>query len=395
MKILFVHEVSWHKKVSYEMHDFPELLSLRGHEVRFLDYDEGSPRTRFHTLTTVESRCHAGSRVSLTTPPKILPGILGRLLATVIHPIQFSLLVRQSRPDIVVLYSMPTSGWQIALIGRILGIPVVARVIDVPHALRRSSFRPLIRWSERIVFRNVSHVATHNRTLQAYCIENGADSARTSIIFPGVDTSRFFPDKTRTDLQVRLGINTSSKVIVFMGTLFRFCGLRELVTELVDSLHADKQLTLLIIGDGEQFSSLSKMIEKHRLQRQVILSGRVDYDELSDYLRLGDVAVLPFHRELVTECALPGKVLQYISCGVPTIATPLSGLVSALEDGHGVVYAGSMRDMVSLLSELLDDPTRRERISECGLLQVKEKFNWSNQIQEFENLLTRIIQEAS
>ena len=37
MKILFIHEVGWFNKVIYEMHDFPELLSLKGHEVHFKD----------------------------------------------------------------------------------------------------------------------------------------------------------------------------------------------------------------------------------------------------------------------------------------------------------------------------------------------------------------------
>ena len=83
MKILFVHEVSWFNKVVFEMHDFPELLSLNGHEVHFLDFDEGKPRARWKPVTTIETRAHAGSQVSVTTPPKFLPGILGRLGALI------------------------------------------------------------------------------------------------------------------------------------------------------------------------------------------------------------------------------------------------------------------------------------------------------------------------
>ena len=40
MKLLFIHEVSWRKKVVYEIHDFPELLAMRGHDVTFFEYDE-------------------------------------------------------------------------------------------------------------------------------------------------------------------------------------------------------------------------------------------------------------------------------------------------------------------------------------------------------------------
>ena len=34
MKILFIHEVNYRAKVVFEMHEFPELLSLAGHEVQ-------------------------------------------------------------------------------------------------------------------------------------------------------------------------------------------------------------------------------------------------------------------------------------------------------------------------------------------------------------------------
>ena len=97
MRILFVHEVSWFNKVVFEMHDFPELLSLNGHEVHFLDFDEGEPRAKWRPLTTIETRAHEGSRVAVTTPPRFLPGILGRLLATIIQPrTQYPLVVGKS-----------------------------------------------------------------------------------------------------------------------------------------------------------------------------------------------------------------------------------------------------------------------------------------------------------
>ena len=146
MKILFVHEVSWFNKVVYEIHDFPELLSLEGHEVHFLDFDEGKPRARWKPVTTIESRAHKGSQVSVTTPPRFLPGILGRLLATLIQPLVFIQLIKRIKPDVVVTYSIPTSGWQITYIYNRKNIPIVARVIDIPHVLRETFFKPLVKW---------------------------------------------------------------------------------------------------------------------------------------------------------------------------------------------------------------------------------------------------------
>ena len=59
MKILFVHEVNWRTKVVYEVHDYPELLSLAGHEVVFIDFPERnkpSGLARFLDLRTQVSK---------------------------------------------------------------------------------------------------------------------------------------------------------------------------------------------------------------------------------------------------------------------------------------------------------------------------------------------------
>ena len=40
MRVLFVHEVSFLDKPIFEMHEFPEYLASRGHEVHFVDFLE-------------------------------------------------------------------------------------------------------------------------------------------------------------------------------------------------------------------------------------------------------------------------------------------------------------------------------------------------------------------
>ena len=89
MKFLFVHEVNWRSKVTYEIHDIPEVLSLAGHTAIFIDYPEhsdgsGADKTRLFrtTVSPKQSRAHAGSSVEVRTPGRLLPGALGRLFAT-------------------------------------------------------------------------------------------------------------------------------------------------------------------------------------------------------------------------------------------------------------------------------------------------------------------------
>lgn len=391
MKILFVHEVSWFNKVVFEMHDFPEILSLKGHEVHFLDFDEGKPRARWRSLTTTETRAHKGSRVLVTTPPRLLPGILGRLLATIIQPLTFIQLVKRTKPDIVITYSIPTSGWQITNICNRKKIPIVARLIDIPHLLRETQFRPLVKWSEKYVFRNADFICTHNEVLRQYCIDLGASPDKSSVIYPGIDSARFFPAPPAHEIQAKLGISGTDKVVLFMGTIFRFSGLVELLTELAPELRLDASLKFLILGDGEDFERLQQIAATLNLQKQVIMPGRIEYEELAQHIQLGTIAILPFKQELVTHGALPNKVLQYISCGIPTISAPLNGLMSMIPDGQGILYVLGLNEMGIAITRLLNDVPQQKMISALGTTFISETCGWNQQINSLESLLKDLV----
>jgi glycosyltransferase involved in cell wall biosynthesis len=308
-----------------------------------------------------------------------------------IQPLVFIQLIKRIKPDVVVTYSIPTSGWQITYICNRNNIPIVARVIDIPHVLRETHFKPLVKWSEKYVFRKASFVSTHNEALRQYCIGLGAAPNKSSVIYPGIDMSRFFPAPPHQDLQAKVGLQPTDKVLLFMGTIFRFSGLVELLTELAPALRLDKSIKFLILGDGEDFNRLHQLAITLGLQSQVIMPGRIEYDLLADYLRLGHVALLPFKQELVTHGALPGKVLQYLACGLPTIATPLNGLQSMIPPNKGILYAKNSQEMAKMAIALASNPRDQQATSELGVELMNEHCNWNHQLVKFHMLLTSII----
>jgi glycosyltransferase involved in cell wall biosynthesis len=391
MKILFVHEVSWFSKVVYEIHDFPELLSLQGHEVHFLEFEENDSRTHWKSVTSAETRSHAGSKVDVISPPHLFSGILRRLAAVVIQPFVFIQLLKKIGPDVVVTYSIPTSGWQVVAICKRKDVPVIVRAIDVSHKLRKTRFEAIIKLAERFVYRNADHVCANNEALRKYCIGLGASPTGSSVIYPGIDLNRFTPAQPSIALQNELGIKPTDKVLLFMGTIFRFSGLVELLTELAPSLRNNSALKFLILGDGEDFKRLQQLAKTLGLLDQVIMPGRIEYDLLSKYLQLGDVALLPFKQELVTQGALPGKVLQYLACGLPTIATPLDGLMSMIPSGNGLIYENDLTQMTHLAIDLAHHQKQLQTLSDLGIKLMSEICDWDNQIVKFENLLRTLI----
>lgn len=390
MKILFVHEVSWFSKVVYEIHDFPELLSLSGNDVSFLEFEEHNPGARWKSVESIESRSHSGSTVTVISPPHVFSGLIRRLAATIIQPLTFIKLLKRIQPDVVVTYSIPTSGWQVVSICRRREIPVMVRAIDVSHKLRKSRFETAIKKAERFVYSNADHVCANNEALRQYCISLGASPDRSSVIYPGIDITRFYPAQPRQDLQNELGIKPTDSVLLFMGTIFRFSGLTEILADLGPALHNNPSLKFLILGEGEDFIPLQRLVKSLGLQHQVIMPGRIEYDILADYLRLGHVALLPFRPELVTHCALPGKVLQYLACGLPTIATPLNGLQSMIAPNQGVLYANNLKEMAVMAEQLSSDSQHRNLLSTKGIELMNSHCDWRLQMRLFEELLGRL-----
>lgn len=403
MKILFVHEVSWRKKVVYEIHDFPELLALRGHDVSFVEYDEDEGNLehegekldrKIWSSTSLNSRAHPGSQVRVVTPRRFLPGIFGRLFAIALHPYVIYRELRSNRPDVIVLYAVPTNGWQTTLIAKKMGIPVVFRAIDVSHQLRKTAFLPLIKKAEKTVYRNASHISTHNYALKEYIATYGCAEDQISVLLPGVDLKRFTPRKPSSQLQQRLGIEPTDQVILFMGTIFRFGGIVEFLEEATELLKEKPFIKFLVLGDGEDLERVRQRAKTLGLNQQVITPGRVSYDDLAENLCMGTVAILPFLQESVTDFALPWKVAQYLSCGLPTVSINLRGLASVIPEGSGMLYANDMQSLVQATFDLLRDEDLRAQLAQDARQTMVDLCNWDNQVQKLETLLLQTMKES-
>lgn len=92
--------------------------------------------------------------------------------------------LRTGHFDTVVLYGVPTNGWQTVHLARRAGVPVLFRAIDVSHLLSNVRVGALIERAERFIYRSADAMSTHNDALRRYCIANGATADRVSIEYP-------------------------------------------------------------------------------------------------------------------------------------------------------------------------------------------------------------------
>lgn len=401
VRILFVHEVNWKRKVRFEIHELPERLSLRGHSIDFVDFPEDTNPKGWArildfrtTVETINSHTVGGSTVRVVTPGRLLPPPLDRLVASLTLIPVLRRLFREHHYTAIVLYGVPTNGWQTVRLARRAGIPVLYRGLDVSHELRQTVFRPLIKMAERSVYRRVNHVSTNNVALKKYCESQGANSARTSVNYPGVDFGHFIPGTGRDEMRRELGLSSSDTVFIYLGTFFRFSGLDRLVTEFAEVRKVQSGAKLLLVGDGELRPELERLVRDGGLTQHVIMTGLVRYEELPRFLATADVALSPFLPGLVSDKALPWKVVQYVTAGLPVVSTRLEGLMGLFNHGEGVVYVDDPSDLWAAAVNLALGKPRAEEVVRRGQVVVRSNCDWEMSITHFENLLESLDQSG-
>ena len=398
MNFLFVHEVNWLEKVTYEIHDIPELLSLAGYSVTFIDYPEilaNSPRKNKFDLRTTKSpgatRAHKNSKVNVLTPGGVAPEPLRRVLASITFIPLFWKTVKRQKIDVVVLYGVPTNGWQTVVLAKLLKVPVIFRAIDIAHLLRPTVFKPIIKFAEKYIYRNVDHISTHNVALRNYCVELGADPENISVDFPMVDIQRFAPENRKSELALNYGIQPDQKIVFFRGTLYRFAGIEKFVELSSKYLRQNSDVCLLIVGSGEAREEILQTISKAGLTSQIKVIPFVEYDKLVSHICLADVSINTFIPSLVTNCALPGRVLQSMACGVPVVSTKLEGMMSYSQNSNAVIYRDLDETFIDAVAELLSDSAKRKTIGQSGRSLVISKGTWQDFIVNFVLIAERIV----
>jgi glycosyltransferase involved in cell wall biosynthesis len=393
VRILFLHEVNYLEKPIFEMHEFPEHLAALGHEVGFVQFPEGLSLEQVRSLgwrAQIPGRVLPGQNLTLYTPQNTAGDLIGRLKTALTFKRTFAAAVNDFSPDVVVSFSVPTSGWQALAVCKKLRIPYVFRALDVSHLIRKSAFSRLILSAEKFIYRNASAVSANNPAMADYCRNMGAVAAKTFVDLPPIDLSHFANGLSQRDqVRSKLGIPSESKVILYMGSFFYFSGLPQLVDEFARS--ATDNTVLVLVGGGEQDQELRHQVAKLGLTKKVLFTGFVGFNELPSYLAAADVAVNPMQSSLVSNAAFPNKVIQYLATGLAVATTKLKGLELTFGDVPGIRYSETPEQV---MRDALDMSSSRElnSLGRANQVLVAEKFSKVEAVKAFETRLREAVE---
>jgi glycosyltransferase involved in cell wall biosynthesis len=190
--------------------------------------------------------------------------------------------------------------------------------IDIPDAAKMKERCSLILTCSHYLNRRASAVVTPKH-VPVITVHNGIEVGRFVNAHP-------IP-------RSKLGLKDQDFVVMYSGRLTKEKGVMELI-KAIKTLHDIPRLRLVIIGasfygkDVEKNPFVSALEhEAQTIRQQVVFTGYINYSEVSSYLKMADVAVVPS----VWDEPFGLTVAEAMAAGRPLIATRGGGIPEICE----------------------------------------------------------------
>ena len=396
MRILVVQESDWLKRNPHQQHHLMERLSLKGHEIRVIDYDidwrKEKRKKRYAKRMVYENvhKIYPKAQIQVIRPGTLKIPLLDYLSLWYSHKKEIKRQIREFKPAVIVGFGIINT-YLASKIGKKCKIPFVYYWIDVLHTLISIKHLQFLgRKLEKSTIKNSSKVITINKKLAEFVMGLGAEKEKTCVIGAGIDLARFDPKVEGYEVRKTYGIEEDDVVLFFMGWLYHFAGLKEVAIELSKIKDEKSNIKLLIVGNGDAFGDLQKIREKYNLDSQLILTGKQPYEKIPEFIAASDICLLSaYPTEMIMQDIVPIKMYEYMAMGKPVITTKLPGVMKEFGEDHGVIYVDTPEDVLKKAIELIEKGYIEEEGRRAS--GFVEKYNWDDIVDDFERVLEEVI----
>lgn len=275
--------------------------------------------------------------------------------------------------------------WTASIAGRISSRrPIIIRTRHKSTPVSRS-------WRHRLLYGRLPHAVTTTgeAVRQELIARNRLDPSRVVSIPTGVDLERFHPQPLDTALRKSLNLGCQGPLVGAVTFLRPEKGMHVLIEAVRLLTMTIPTLECLIIGDGQEQSTLAIRIRKLGLEHCVHMVGfRQDIPAL---LALLDVVVIPSIEE-----GIPQSLTQALAMGRPVVASAVGGIPEVVKDGVTglLVPPGNPAVLSEKIAYLLHNPSTGTRMGQAGREVIQERYSMENMLTQTENVYRRLFQSA-
>ena len=205
------------------------------------------------------------------------------------------------------------------------------------------------------------------------------DYVRDDLIKHGISPSRLTTVDNCLDVVPDIS-NTEGDFILSLGRLVATKGLKYLIEAM-----RDVDYRLVICGTGPVEAQILRLISKYGLGDRIEFKGWVSEEEKNHLMDTCRFFVMPSLYESYGLAAL-----EALSYGKPIVCTDVDGLPGNVRDAGVYVKPKDSKGLADAINHLLDDPDRRNALSE-NAIRISRQVTWDQRILQLESLYRRVI----
>jgi glycosyltransferase involved in cell wall biosynthesis len=287
----------------------------------------------------------------------------------------FAALVRNERVEVIHAHEFTANTYG-SLMGKILGVPVVATVHGKSYFVEQVKRRVAYRFVSR-----VSRMVAVSEDLKQFIVRRvGVAEHRVNVVYNGVDVAGSPPVDQVSAIREDLRLDGYDHVIGTVGSLYPVKGHIHLIKALPEILRTCPKTLLLLVGQGELEQALKAEVVKRNLDAHVRFLGfRGDVPAL---LSLFDVFVLPSLSE-----GLSMALLEAMAAGKPVVATKVGGNSELVIDGDTgfLIDPESPESISDRVVQVLRDKVQAAGMGNRGRRRVQDKFSFRAMVDRYQS----------
>lgn len=212
-------------------------------------------------------------------------------------------------------------------------------------------------------------------------------TVRIPVIPNGVELSSFrAPPRLQT--RAALGLPDEARVAVYVGRVAPEKNLPFLLRAFARVRRQLPAAYLLLVGHGPEEDDLREQAAELDIAAHTLFTGRVDYEQVPDYLALADIFVTASVVEVQ-----PLSIIEGLAAGLPAVAIASDAVSDTLTDGYnGLLSTYSSEDFAARWTTLLSDGDLRARLA-ANVQESSRRYDIHHTAAQMAELYEEVIQE--
>ena len=171
-------------------------------------------------------------------------------------------------------------------------------------------------------------------------------SDRVHVLSTAADFNVFDPARA-SSIRKKLGLS-NKLVLLYHGTLSPNRGIQNVIAAVALSISKITNLTFLVVGIGKAENELKEMVDKLKIDKHVIFTGKVPFTSIPDYIKSADLGIIPLPDIDWWNLNSPIKLKEYLAMQLPFLATDIQSHRETVElCGGGILISDNHPKTIS------------------------------------------------